>query len=138
MLEILVSLRRSKDVDRKISGLEKPNKKAGDIIVAKKSPAPWGTEEKRLFLITLLKDDVLEASMGDLAVHPYAVYGEPGEEGQPAEMISGSRYKVNVNVKDPTCLFIDSPGLDPDDMTEPVPPNGKDYLELSDLIDTLA
>ena len=55
MMEILVDLCRDQGKGEVGSG-EKSTKKVGDIICAKKSPAVWGNEEKRLFLITYLED----------------------------------------------------------------------------------
>jgi hypothetical protein len=123
MLEIIVSLRRTQG-DGEIGGAENSVRKVGDILVAKKSPAVWGSDEKKFFLITYLKDDDLENSMPhDTLSYPYVVKNEK------KAIINRSKYKVNLD------MFEDSPGLDPEDTTsEPVKPNGKDYLELSDLI----
>jgi hypothetical protein len=79
MLEVCISLRRGDYGEGKIAEGEKDIKKAGDIIVAKKSPAPWGKEERRLFLITFLEDDILEAEIAKDKVrsYPYAVYVTP-------------------------------------------------------------
>jgi hypothetical protein len=124
MLEIGISLRRNHN-DGEIGGDQTDIKKVGDIIVAKKQPCAWGTQEKLLCLITYLKDDELEASMtGDILINPY-------EKAIPeGEMISHNRCTYRVD----TDMFIGSPGLDPHDSTsEPVKPNGKDYLEKTDL-----
>lgn len=126
MLEICVSLRRTQG-NGAIGGGEKTEKLKGDIICAKVSPAVWGKEEKKLFLITLLDDSTLQAKVeaGDTVIsYPYAVY----DESDPPEMINRSKYRVDLD------MFTDSPGLDPEDESEPVAPNGKDNLEISDLI----
>lgn len=127
MLEICVSLRRSQG-EGTIGGSLKPTKMMGDIIAAKVFPAVWGEMEKRFFLITLLDDPTLESkiSIGNVFSYPYAVYDD--NENDP-KIMNRSKYRVDLD------MFIGSPGLDPDDNTsEPCPPNGKDNLELSDLI----
>lgn len=127
MLEILVSLRR-RNIDNVIGGKDTFDKKCGDIICVKKQPCNWGTEEKRLFLITCLDDPTLEASLNkNECVFPYAVYDSEDK------LINRSKYRVDVN------MFTGSSGLDPNDTTsEPVPPESgsinPNHLVLGDLI----
>lgn len=59
MLEILVGLKTTYDRHGNV------NNRRGDVIVAKLSPAVWGSEEKRLFLITYLDDPELEQQIRD-------------------------------------------------------------------------
>lgn len=130
MLEILVNLNRGQD--GQIDSGTSPKSKAGDIIVAKKQPCVWGEEEKRIFLITYLKDDELESSMdGEIISSPYAIYDEVdmGNGKVEKDLMNPSKYRVDL------AMFEGSAGLDPTNTTqEPVTPNGKDYLEISDLI----
>lgn len=62
MLEVLVSVREQNKEDKDGFVYKKP----GDIIVAKISPAVWGNEEKKRFLITYLDDADLEASLREV------------------------------------------------------------------------
>jgi hypothetical protein len=129
MLEIIVDLCRK---NGKISGGNTTERLAGDIILAKKQPCLWGNEEKKLFLITYLKDDELEKSMEkDIIINPYGVYDKVYTSDNKIELdlVNRSKYRVNLD------MFEGSDGLDPENVTqEPVKPNGKEYLELKDLI----
>ena len=129
MLEAIISLRRDNKTD-KIGGKETAIKEVGDIIAVKKSPAIWGSEEKKKFLIVFLKDDALEASMKrDRRIYPYAVFEDVETPwGTESQRVSRSGYRVD------TAAFVASPALDPTVETGPVKPTGKDCLELKDLI----
>lgn len=121
MLEALISLRRTRG-EGEIGGAEKALKKTGDIIVVKKSPAVWGSDEKKFFLIVKIKDDELETKITDgVMIHPYAEYVDD-------EMTSRSVKQVDIT-KIPT----DSPGLDPKIEQGAIDVGAKKYLELSDL-----
>ena len=119
MLEICVSLRRAAS-DGVIGGADHtPEKLPGDIVSAKVSPAVWGTQEKKTFLITKLDDSAVEALITDTVIsYPYAVYLEEGEgEDARTVMINRSKYRVDLD------MFVGSPDLDPEDETsEPVAP----------------
>jgi len=133
MLEILVSLRREGG-EGEISLGETSFKKCGDILVAKKRPAVWGNEEKRLFLITYLIDNDLESQISEVKSYPYAIYEERDVDGKTLTVMT-NRSKYRVDVISPGNLFENSPGLDPEDIVdEPSKPIGKDYLEVTDLI----
>jgi len=132
MLEACISLRRTGG-EGTIGGAEKYEKKTGDIICVKKSPAVWGEMEKKFFLISYLRDDALEATVDEVSVYPYAVNveveSEQEDEPSTLKMINRSKYRVDLS------MFSGSSGLDPTDATsEPVSPNEKEYLELSDMI----
>jgi len=122
MLEALVSLRRTGGIGA-IAGSEKTLKKAGDILVIKKSPALWGADEKRFFLIVKLKDDDLEATMkdGDVVVHPFAEY------------VDGIIVNRCAKPVDLTAIPADSPGLDASVESGAIDIGAKGYLEQSDL-----
>jgi len=129
MLEIIVDLCRK---NGKIGGGNTTERLAGDIILVKKQPCIWGNEEKKLFLITYLKDDDLEKSMEkDFIVNPYSVYDEVDTSDNKIELdlVNRSKYRVNLD------MFKGSDGLDSENITqEPVKPNNKEYLEIKDLI----
>jgi hypothetical protein len=71
MLEALISLRRTHGTG-KVGGAEKADKKTGDIICVKKSPAKWGKAERKNMLVTYLNDPVLEAEF-DMKIEDKAV-----------------------------------------------------------------
>jgi hypothetical protein len=134
MLEICASLRRSQGVGA-IAAADKIEKKVGDIIAVKTQPAVWGRDEKRFFLITLLDDPVLEAELTKSVVsYPYCICTEEddGNGMSKMKMINRSKYKIDLD------MFIGSPGLDPSNMSEPVPPTGGSinptHLVIADLI----
>ena len=123
MLEALVSLRRTGGTGE-IAGSEKTLKKAGDILVVKKSPALWGADEKRFFLIVKLKDDDLEATIKDerdVIVHPFAEY------------VDGIMVTRCAKPVDLSTIPADSPGLDAKVESGPIDVGAKGYLEESDL-----
>lgn len=121
MLEGFVSLRRAGG-EGAIAASEKTLKKAGDIIVVKKSPAVWGHDEMRFGLIVKIKDDELEARITDgVIVHPYAEYID-------GVMVNSSSKQVDIT-KIPT----DSPGLDPTVEQGAIDIGEKKYLDLTDL-----
>jgi len=131
MLEILVSLRR-KEGNGVIGGSEKKEKKLGDILVAKKRPCVWGSEEKKNFLVTLLDDPELEERMGDKKVisYPYAVH-EIDDDGNSVVV---NRSKLRVKMSD----FPDFTGFNSfqtDIERDVVVPESKSYLGLDDLLE---
>lgn len=127
MLEALVSLRRTRG-ESTIAGAEHDLKKCGDIIVVKKSPAVWGTDEKKFFLIVYLEDAALEARVdaaGGLLVHPFAKFDDKTKV-----MTSRSEYRVNIDA----LKVLNLPNLDPADVTEtPYKPPAKEAFKLTDL-----
>ena len=135
MLEALISLRRDPDT-LEIGADEKAAKWVGDVLVVKVSPAIWGNEEKRLFLIALLDDSELEAGVVEVKAYPYAkTVQRPDENGVLQDVVTNrSRYRVDLN------MFVGSPGLDQENITEePCGPTIKTgehagYLEKADLI----
>jgi len=123
MLEALVSLRRTSGTGE-IGGAERGLKKAGDIIVVKVSPAVWGSEERKHFLIVKLKDDALEAEIAKndgVIIHPYS------------EMIDTVMVTRCSKPVDLTTIPADSPGLDAKVESGPIDVGAKGFLEPSDL-----
>ena len=120
MMEILVDLCRDQGKGEVGSG-EKSTKKVGDIICAKKSPAVWGNEEKRLFLITYLEDLETENKINEVLIYPFAIYEE--DENGFTICLNRSIYKVNL-------IMFEINDIN----SEPCSPNEKDYLEKTDLI----
>ena len=135
MLEALISLRRDPDT-LEIGAGEKTAKWVGDVLAVKKSPAIWGNEEKRLFLIALLDDPELEAGIDEMKAYPYAkTIQRADENGVLQDVVTNrSTYRVDLD------FFLGSPGLDPEDITnEPCGPTTKtgddaDHLVKADLI----
>jgi hypothetical protein len=128
MLEIAVDLRFGKN-ETTIGAAEKPTfgKMVGDILVAKISPAKWGTEERRLFLITYLDDPALEAQLvaaeSIVISYPYATYDADWN------MLLRSEKRVD------TAMFTGSDGLDPKVVTNGAvePTTAASSLDLGDL-----
>ena len=125
MLEVCIDLRRGDAGEGAVAGSDNVVMKAGDIIVAKKSPAVWGTDERLLFLIAFLEDDALEATIpdGEIQSYPYRVLSGN-------RVLNQSKHRVKVGqsiegiVQD--TMFAESPGLDPtDDTSEPSSPTTK-------------
>ena len=132
ILEIQVELCRAGGDRGEIGARETAWKKLGDILVARLSPAPhiWGTRVKKGWLITYLNPEGMDITLiNGLRTFPCAVYSDILDaDGQPI-MISPSGYRVPLN------LFEGSPGLDENDITsEPVKPNGLDFLTKGHLI----
>ena len=139
MLEICVSPRRGNQSEGNIAEGEKDSKKTGDIIVAKRFGSPWGNEERRLFLITLLEDDDLENKIpeGGIISYPYSCtkYIESSSSSNPENLskliiTNRSKYRVKVGqvINDITQsnMFAGSPGIDPTNITsEPCSPTNK-------------
>lgn len=135
MLEALISLRRDSET-LAIGAGETDMKWVGDVLAVKKSPAIWGNEEKRLFLITYLNDPELEAGVDEVKAYPYAkTIQRADENGVLQDVVTNrSTYRVDLD------MFLGSPGLDPEDITtEPCSPTIKtgddaDHLVKADLI----
>jgi len=134
VLEILVSLRRAKGVGA-VGNPENGIKKTGDILVAKKMPCVWGTEERKNFLITVLDDPSLEAKMGDKKSlsYPYAV--TEADENGIQHVVNRSSFRVSL------AHFPDVSGWNKiveHGATPPygtILPHGKPNLEVSDLLE---
>ena len=131
MLELLISLRRTQG-EGQIGGAEKDDKKVGDVIVAKKSPATWGEMERQYFLIAYLDWDELEAEMDETSVqvHPFARYDEVVLGEDSASLVCQRRSSYQVDIE----MFSGSPGLDPAVSSGAVAPNEGDNLLLPDLL----
>ncbi len=80
MLELLISLRRARG-EGAVGGAVKTDKKVGDVICAKVSPAVWGTMEHKYFMIVKYEDAALEKTVikneGVLSL-PFARYDAEG------------------------------------------------------------
>ena len=120
LVEILVYLAMNKPEAERDTGIWRQ----GDIIIAKKFPAIWGSSETQNFLITTLYDTVLYNYMKSVEIYPYAAYKEilVGTRKY-NKMLNRSRYRVDLQE------FFGS--LEPTGKRNPIE---KEYLEVSDLI----
>ena len=139
MLEILVRLQDNPRVSSK-----NPPKREGDIIVAKLSPAIWGSEEKKHFLLTYLEDAELEARVratnNNTIIFPYSEAGfkdirlddETGKKViQKKTMTNLCSKRVDIK-KDFKNSEVDI--KDKGKSLEKIKPDSKDKLTLLDLI----
>ena len=90
MLEALVSLR--------IQG-ETALKKRGDIIVVKLAGSPWGSEERKRFMIVQFEDAELEAKLTERRTkdNPYPVISSPYLVMEKNVPITRSTKYVDIN-----------------------------------------
>jgi len=147
VVEICCSLERGAGINGDIGSGETSFDRVGDIISARRSPfvdgegnSLWGSAQKEKFLITYLQSADIYNSIGSddgVAIYPYGIRA-PDEMVTvfgftfpipSAKILNKSKYRVDID------MFTGSAGLDPEDVTsEPVKPNGKDFLVISDLI----
>jgi len=128
MLEMLISLRRANGVGE-IGGAVNGDKKVGDIVCIKPSPAVWGLMERKYFLIAYFDNSYLDATVNELSIYPYKRSITTAVEDKiRTDMLERCSYKIDIT------MFNGSPGLDPTVEAGAQAPNGMDALRLQDLI----